>query len=358
MVSPVRAGKLILFWIRTAPIKPLFAWPFFPAAGMLWPVYADLNDDANVGYLHWQGPGLTEIIGMILFVAALCTPILFLYLRGRRKAQKEQQADDQKLFLDQVQRAELTAEEQVRLTALLKHERSLQPQVIFQSLPFFERCVDTEIARLRQRASSPDEQAHYDAVLGSLRRKLGYLTLPFETPLVSTRNIALGQQGSLYGRSNRIPLIPLVHVVENTEFHFTLEFATEGHELIGVEPGAGLRFIFTRKNDGVYGVAVTMAGGSFTKGSLLFWHTLDLKRNQLRQHVRMEVSLPVKVRLIKTQDAQTSSLKVGEILEAKMSDLSGGGLSFLADKSLKPGDSVTLQFTLPQGVFAGCPAKI
>jgi hypothetical protein len=149
-----------------------------------------------------------------------------------------------------------------------------------------------------------------------------------------------------------------VHVVDNTEFDFTVEFVTERLELTQLERGSVLRFVFTRKNDGVYGVAGTVADGSFAGGSITFLHTLDLRRNQLRQYVRMEVSLPVKVRLVKTLAAESSMVQIGEVLESKMVDLSGGGLSFLGEKSLRPGDLVSLHFSLPHGMFGGCGAKV
>ena len=83
-----------------------------------------------------------------------------------------------------------------------------------------------------------------------------------------------------------------------------------------------------------------------------------LKRNQLRQYVRLDYNGLLKLRLISTASDSTSSVRRGEIIECKFSDISGGGCSFVSERQLRPGDIVSLTFALRDNNFAGVAGKI
>jgi c-di-GMP-binding flagellar brake protein YcgR len=82
-----------------------------------------------------------------------------------------------------------------------------------------------------------------------------------------------------------------------------------------------------------------------------------LKRNQLRQYVRIEASLPVKFRIIRSESNENKDF-CDRMSQAKMSDISGGGLSFLFEKPLTPGDILSVNFQLPGASFVGIAAKV
>jgi c-di-GMP-binding flagellar brake protein YcgR len=87
-------------------------------------------------------------------------------------------------------------------------------------------------------------------------------------------------------------------------------------------------------------------------------HSVDMRRNQLRQFVRIEVNLPLKLRLIRTADPNSSPVPLGTVVEARMADISGGGMSFLCDRSLRPGDLIAATFSLPSCNFATVSCKV
>jgi c-di-GMP-binding flagellar brake protein YcgR len=167
----------------------------------------------------------------------------------------------------------------------------------------------------------------------------------------------MGQIGSVFGRNNNRPLFRKVTVVDNGPFVFRIQYDVEKEDVVHIVAGNSVRFAFARQNDGLYGMEVEVAKAENT-GTVDLYHTLDMRRNQLRQYVRIETGLALKFRLIKTPDPFKSEVKVGELIAAKLSDVSGGGLSFLYEKSLRLGDIVSLNFDLPGASCAGITGKI
>jgi len=146
-------------------------------------------------------------------------------------------------------------------------------------------------------------------------------------------------------------------VSDNTAFCLTLKYNVEREEIRRLTPGQAVRFAFARQNDGLYGIQEVVVRAD-KQGFIDLLHTLTLKRNQLRQYVRIETGLPVSFRLIGTQDPEKSEVKIGTTMNAKLLDISGGGLSFLFDRSLRLGDTVSLTFNLPGAPCAGVVGKI
>jgi len=306
--------------------------------------------------IGWQRASGTFIIA-VLAAVVLVFIILGLYYYGRRfQSRQEKQAVDEAKFEEDCERIGLNATEKSKLRQLIRHENMMQPHVILQSVSVFERCVDKEVKRLLSHHASAAEQARENDLLSSIRRKAGFMFLPLEHPLVSTRNIALGQTGAVFGANHRIPLIGHTAMVERNEFTFKLQYDADKEDVFRIAPGSMLKYVFTRQNDGMYGVEIRVAQAD--AGYIEAYHTLDMRRNQLRQYVRVEVSLPVKVRLLQTDDPEKSGIRRGEVIEAHMSDVSGGGLSFICDRPCTPGDLVSATFSLPVGSFSGLQCKV
>jgi c-di-GMP-binding flagellar brake protein YcgR len=263
----------------------------------------------------------------------------------------------EQVFEKTTERLGLTAREVDKVKDLLKHETLTEPQIILQSVSVYERCVNKEIQQLLKRGITTDQKISENDLLYALRKKAGFHHLALEHPLVSTRNIAVGQAGALYGRNLKKPLIQRVVVIDNNEFSFSLQYDVDKEDIVHIAFGDEIKFAFSRQSDSVYGASLSVihADGS---GIVEVSHSLNLKRNQLRQYVRIEVTLPLKLRLIHTADFEKSDIRRGELIEAKLSDISGGGLSFLGEKSFRVGDLVTVSFDLPNMKFVGISGKI
>ena len=117
-----------------------------------------------------------------------------LYIYGRLKIKKNQVEISNKLFNDHVTKADLYPMEIEKLRQLITHEMIPHPHTIFQSSALFDRCIDAEVRLLIVTKNNPDHLEDDERLLSNLRKKLGYSYLPLEHPLLSTRNIEIGQK--------------------------------------------------------------------------------------------------------------------------------------------------------------------
>jgi len=307
--------------------------------------------------IGWRGA--TGSVIMILIAIFLCVALLLVvyYVTQHLIQKRAQQNHAEYLFKEACDRLGFTPAEVEKIRYLLQHENLVEPQVIFQSVSMYERCVDKEIRELLGRHISEERMARENDVLSGIRKKAGFHHLALEHPLVSTRNITIGQKGSLFGKNLRKPLIQNAHVVDSNEFTFLLQYNVDKEDVCYVAPGDEIKFAFSRQNDSVYGVPlqVVSADGS---GTIEVSHTLNLRRNQLRQYVRVEINLPLKFRLLTTDNVDKSEVRRGEVVDAKMSDISGGGMSFLCERTLRVGDIITLNFDLPNAKFVGVASRV
>lgn len=314
-------------------------------------------DDQNyIHYLNWSGPP-PLVIAVFLFTLMASSGLIFLFhFRSKAKLDLESHLLSERIFNENATRAELTASENRKLKELLKHEILSNPHVIFQSVVLFEKCVQAEIDSLF--ASNIDEEriGIEENLISSLRKKLGYVYLPLETPLITTRGIETGQKLSIFGQNHSSPLISKAVVIMNKQFFFRIQYDPDKEEAIRFQVGNEIKIAFARKCDGVYGIPVKIYRIS-NQATLDLLHTSEMKRNQLRQYVRIDVNLPLRIRITKTESEDKNRI-AGTLLETKMADLSGGGLSFLSDKPLLPGDLVSLNFQVPECSMAGITGKI
>jgi len=331
---------------------------FFPMLSLLIVLSASQTSAESIlDKIGWKGAsGPVILIITIIFLSGIAFFVLYYFREYFLRKRVVKQHSDQ-LFDETAERLGFSPMELEKIRQILKHEHVTEPQVIFQSISLYEKCIDREVKGLLARRISSDQRKEENEILFSIRRKAGFHHLALEHPLSSTRNIALGQMGSLYGRNLKKPLIQCATVVDSSEFSFSLQYNVDKEDLCYINPGDEIKYAFSRQNDSVYGVPlkVISADGS---GTIEVYHTMNLRRNQLRQFVRIELSLPLKFRLINTANIEKSEIRRGESVEVKMSDISGGGLSFLCERSLRAGDLISLGFDLPTAKFIGISAKV
>lgn len=313
--------------------------------------------ESLISQIGWRKADARVIFALLSLGAGILLILVVFHLRRKLRERASFRELSDHLFAEEVGRHKLTEPEARKLRHLAAHRENVQPHILFQSISLYERCVHDEIRALEADSVAEDRRQLEESLLAGIRRKLGYNYLPLEHPLVSTRNISVGQAGSLFGKSHRTPIIRRAVVVENNEFFLGFQYDVEKEETYRIFPDNEIKFAFARRNDGVYGIPlrVLRADGD---GTIRTSHTLELKRNQLRQFVRIEVSMPAKFRLLKTANPEKSEISKGESVDVRLSDISGGGLSFLCERSLKPGDVVSMSFGLPGKSFAGIAGQI
>lgn len=305
--------------------------------------------------IGWKGADYKVLSGILLALFSGFGVLIVLHVKTKARESEDKTQLSKRLYREYAEKAELNSEERLRLQSLIRYASTPHEHIIFQSAVLFEKCIDQEIRRLLQENLSAEQLDDEEMVFSGLRKKLGYGYLPLEHPLISTRNLELGQRLSIFGQNNQVPLIHDARIVQVREFTFRVQYNPEAEETILLEKGQAVRLAFARQNDGVYGVPVTIHRRD--TAALDFLHSMDLRRNQLRQFVRIEANLPLKFRITKTESEESKQL-FGTLLQSKIADISGGGLSFLLDKPLVPGDLVSLNFQLSTSAFVGVAGRV
>ncbi len=319
-------------------------------------LFASMANGQNLfDQIGWRGADISIIIGLVLTVTAVVSIMILIHLQAKFRRQNEMDRLAYNIFQKNIEKAELTEAEIVRIKELLQHANVSHPHIIFQSAPLFERCIDAEVSSLLQQNASLDVIEQQEEILGMIRKKLGYGFLPYEHPLISTRNLEVGQRVSVINRRSKATLINHARVVQNKEFYFRIQYDPDKEESLGILEGQAVMLALARQNDGVYGVQVVICGKD--QSTVDFRHTLELTRNQLRQYARVDVNIPVKLRLI-SSEREEDSTEIGRIIEGRMVDISGGGGCIVLDRSFIPGDIVSISFKITEMAFSGIGARI
>lgn len=319
----------------------IFTWTFSASASSL------------IQQIGWKKAEPAIIAGLLIVILSGVWLLVFLHTKRCKRQQKDETELSRKLFVEYITKSELNTEEKNRLNELLKYANTSNHHVIFQSASLYEQCLDQVVQKFLNGSGGDFDDE--EKVLSSLRKKMGYSYLPLEHPLLSTRNIETGQKLSVFPEKDKKVLIRRAMMVLNREFYFRIQYDSEKEETVRFFSGQTVRLAFARRSDGMYGIAVKIFR---VKGSTIdFYHTMEMKRNQLRQFVRVDVNLPLKFRIIKTENEE-SKKQIGKLNEGKIVDISGGGLSFLFSRPLVPGDIVSFKFQLTTAHFSEIDAKI
>jgi len=319
----------------------IFTWIFSASASSL------------IQQIGWKKAEPAIITGFLIVILSGVWLLVFLHVKRCKRQQKDETELSRKLFVEYIAKSELNTEEENRLNELLKYANTPNHHVIFQSASLYEQCLDPVVHKFLN--GSGEDFDDEEKVLSSLRKKMGFSYLPLEHPLISTRNIETGQKLSVFPEKDKKVLIRRAVMALNRELFFRIQYDPEKEETVRFFQGQTVRLAFARRSDGVYGITVKIFR---VKGSTVdFYHTMEMKRNQLRQFVRVDVHLPLKFRIIKTENEE-SKKQTGKPNEGKIVDISGGGLSFLFSRPLVPGDIVSFKFQLTTAHFSGIDAKI
>ncbi len=337
-----------------------FARKYFPKciliAVLILNIQAVISAQSLIEQINWRGADSRIIIGVFLAFLMGISVLLFFNFRTRQKTHQDKRELAEAIFKEYVEKAELTPNEVSRLKQLAIHSNLNDLNIIFQSIAIFEICIEKEIELLRQKNLSSKDLADECNQLSNIRKKLGYNYLPFEHPIASTRNIEIGQKITLLSGTNKYLSLRAL-VIMNPEQCLRVQIEQGQQDDSVFHPGQQVTIAFARQGDGLYAIDTKVL--SFDRDSLIveLSHTREMKRNQLRQFVRIEINLPVKVRILQAVSDDDKAL-VGKQFEAKMVDISGGGISFFLNKPLVPGQLISMNFQLSTAAFNGQTGKI
>jgi c-di-GMP-binding flagellar brake protein YcgR len=301
-----------------------------------------------------RGVGPGAVLGIMAFFGVVIGLSVFFYIGSRHKQERIQEELSTRLFGEGCERAGLTRDEMNALLGIVAFapDPPTKGHLIFESLPLYERCLDAYVEHTPplRTASAQKEQ---DELLLRLRKKMGYAFLSPEQPIVSTRNLGIGQKVSVFVSGHKNDPIGAT-VTHMGEFWFTIRIQ---EDFIGLVSLGGMEKIlaFLRQGDAAYSVTVRVRE-ILQSGEISFFHTIKLSRNQHRQYMRLDINLPLKYRIV--ERVGFDERQSNDILSGHTADISGGGVCLIAKEPLRVGDVILLSIYIPGCAINGVRSKI
>jgi len=312
--------------------------------------------DSSIDNLNFPKVTPLSIFLFSALIVGIAVSVVVYELRRRRKEQHEKETISETNFNLRSQAIGLDDHEKSFLRKMATLSGANELAHIHGSITLFEEAVDKEI-RLLTGSPDPSRKTELEDLILSLRKKMGFVYLDPELPLPSTRNISIGQPIMVFGREKSTAIISSARVVNNRELFFTIQYDPKTESAISLRRGDPIRIVFARQGDALYDVEVPVA--SFERpGWIDLYHTLVLRRQQLRRDVRVDASFPLKFRLLQARKPEEKD-RLGSLLHSgRILDISGGGISFINDQEIKPESLLSLNFNLPQTTVTGVQAKL
>ncbi len=298
--------------------------------------------------LHAMGSGfgrmnpLAVVIAGFLLIGAMGWLVFLEILRSARHHKEEVQIG-WRYFEECATQKELSATENSLLKAVVRSGEVMSADMVFDSPYVFEDAVEAFLAEEKDRLAR--DPALY-GVLRSIRFKLGFLQLPAEIPLSSTRQ--LGDGLAVAWTMSGTALKGQIQFVSEREWHVAAFDRLPENIRAGVE----LALALTRPGDAEYGIRTTLVAVRPAHRILVLAHTRNLERKQLRNWVRVEVNLPCRILVVSGPEhpgPDDRLLPAGLLVEGRLADLSGGGACARLPTSVPKGHKLSLNFDLPGG---------
>lgn len=113
-----------------------------------------VNAESILTKIGWQGARVSVIVSLIAIFLGIAFLLILYYVIQYLKQKRASKHHSEKLFAEACDRLGMSTVEIEKTRYLLQHEKLVEPQVIFQSISMYERCVDKEIKELISRGIS------------------------------------------------------------------------------------------------------------------------------------------------------------------------------------------------------------
>jgi len=304
---------------------------------------------------NWPSMSPTAII-ITALILVLCIAGLVVYTlvnKIERKRKQEEASRDR--FNELSIKNELDVFETELLRKMLRQADIHAFDAVFENMDLFERCVDKELSYAAANPGSFDDIREHAMSISRIRDKLGYQSLSPEKALLSTRELGSGQHASVRSLTASAQESFAASVVNVNELEIVIKMLPKDGEVRVVKKGDTLAVLFTRSGDAEYSFQTTVIDlRSQAQGVFVVQHPTELKRRQLRGNVRIDVKLPLKLRIIRSDVKDFPT----DVQEVQMLDLSAGGVCFKGSKALHEGDTISVSFDLPTGSFRGIVGRV
>lgn len=301
---------------------------------------------------HWPQAGKTLVI--VVGIAAVAALIVFAIVEAVRSAQRREQQKEGALlqFYALAEQKEMEQYEIELLLNMLYNFGVTMVDEIFTSNLLFEQCVELEFERMQSHIKDESELQEQASLIERIREKLGYKNLPFEKALISTRGLGSGQLIRIRSLGNKEAKGSTATVINVDEMQMVTRLSQED---VILHKGDTVAVSLTRGGDAEYIFQTAVLNVRAEKPPLVYLqHTRQLQRKQLRNHVRLDVKVNLRFRVIGSKSQNRSS----ELQEGTILDVSGGGLSFRHTQMFMVGDLLSLNFDLGSSSLRGIGGKV
>lgn len=262
------------------------------------------------------------ILPVLPFVALVLIEVQLMYNRRENEVMFGTDA-----FNEKIKAFEFTPKEVRTLEKLVRSSKFENKDAVLNSSGLFEAAV-SEFYRIRNVFSVRDETL--EAIAG-LRRKMDFTGSNPLAMVSSTRQFNVGDSVDLEFESGQV--FRRVKIVERSEKTWSVKI--DGSVALAKSlQGSRVLIRWTRMNDAVYSKRLTVFAA--TTDNVIFTHSDQLDKEQLRKWVREVVDFPV-----------TATFPNGEVHSGVLYDLSAGGILLGLAEDVKPDQQISISFELP-----------
>lgn len=262
------------------------------------------------------------VLPVLPFVALVLIEIQLMYNRRENEVMFGTDA-----FNEKIKAFEFTPKEVRTLEKLVRTSKFENKDAVLNTSILFENAVN-EFYRVRNVLSVRDETLE---AVASLRRKMGFTGANPLTMVCSTRQFNEGDRIDLEFEDFRV--IKRSVIVDRSEKNWSVQ--VEGLDAVSKNL-AGMRVLvrWTRVNDAVYSTRLPVI--SATSDKIVFNHSEQLNKDQLRKWIREVVDFPVEAKL-----------EDGRACSGMLYDISAGGLLLGLPENCRPDQKISITFELP-----------
>jgi hypothetical protein len=262
------------------------------------------------------------ILPVLPFVALVLIEVQLMYNRRENEVMFGTDA-----FNEKIKAFEFTPKEVRTLEKLVRSSKFENKDAVLNSSGLFEAAV-SEFYRIRNVFSVRDETL--EAIAG-LRRKMDFTGSNPLAMVSSTRQFNVGDSVDLEFESGQV--FRRVKIVERSEKTWSVKI--DGSVALAKSlQGSRVLIRWTRMNDAVYSIRLTVFAA--TPDNVIFTHSDQLDKEQLRKWVREVVDFPV-----------MATFPNGEVHSGVLYDLSAGGILLGLAEDVKPDQQISISFELP-----------
>ena len=262
------------------------------------------------------------ILPVLPFVVLVLIEVQLMYNRRENEVMFGTDA-----FNEKIKAFEFTPKEVRTLEKLVRSSKFENKDAVLNSSGLFEAAV-SEFYRIRNVFSVRDETL--EAIAG-LRRKMDFTGSNPLAMVSSTRQFNVGDSVDLEFESGQV--FRRVKIVERSEKTWSVKI--DGSVALAKSlQGSRVLIRWTRMNDAVY--SKRLAVFAATPDNVIFTHSDQLDKEQLRKWVREVVDFPV-----------TATFPNGEVHSGVLYDLSAGGILLGLAEDVKPDQQISISFELP-----------